>query len=341
MTRTHLAHGQGSRCGRGTLADVVATSTPERFVTCGTCLRLASTEQREAAALAMVDAAAIAERLAAPPPFVPSGPYTPAVGASELAAPDRRIIARSIAGDEPDERGRWSSVREALGAVATARDEGVPLASTSSPSRFGKGKVSGGSTVRVHSVATQLRCIEAEKALEIACSQSVRVNRLLRVEPVHVSIIADLGLLGRRTRTRIAGRKSYRHDREPVLVEDIIAAVKAAGGPRLLTAQVHRVRAKVEGRIAEILYRKELVTRAAMTRGVVSSEKGREQMAAPAGFDVDGWKEIGALIGRGEDTAQRLARRKEDPLPVRWYLGRAIARRADLHAWIARQVEAA
>ena len=325
MTRTHLAHGTGSRCGRGAVVDTITHSTPERIVTCLACLRLSRGARIQAAVVLAAE----------PPPFVPSGPYASPRAASNLDTPGRRIIARSIAGDEPDEHGRWSSVREALGAVATARDEGVPLASTSSPSRFGRGKVSGGGTVR-HSIATQLRCIEAEAALERSI-RDVRVNRLLRVEARYVRAIASLVLLGRRTEHRIPGRKSYRRDREPVPMDDVIAAVHSMGGPTLKGAQVRLAARSIERAVAEVLYAKGLVVRSAVTRGGRMIGKEGSDMAAPHGYDVDGWKEIGALVGRGEDTARKLARRREDPLPVRWYLGRAVAKRADIESWIGRQ----
>lgn len=257
--RTHLAHGTSSRCGRGAAADTITHSTTDRIVTCLACLRLSRPARIEAAvALA-----------AEPPPFVPSGPYASPRAASNLDAPGRRVIARSIAGDEPDERGRSSGFWELGCAAATARDEGVPLASPSNPDRYGKGKVSSGAAGRPHSISTQLRFIEWEMACDKACAYAVRVNRLLRLEPHHTKILVACRL-GRHTRTRIVGRKGVRHDRAPFDIDVGIAGVIASGGPRLLRRQAARVLSEIEYRGNEILYSKGLVARGALLRGAVT-----------------------------------------------------------------------
>ncbi|MBX7191053.1 MAG: hypothetical protein K1X94_03295 [Sandaracinaceae bacterium] len=52
------------------------------------------------------------------------------------------------------------------------------------------------------------------------------------------------------------------------------------------------------------------------------------------GFDLEGFAEIGPVVGVGPKVAARLARRAERPLPVRRYLRFIIARRAELEAWL-------
>lgn len=48
---------------------------------------------------------------------------------------------------------------------------------------------------------------------------------------------------------------------------------------------------------------------------------------------IEGWKEIAAALGVSEDTAQRLAGRAVDPLPVKNFNGRRWARTDELTAW--------
>lgn len=63
-------------------------------------------------------------------------------------------------------------------------------------------------------------------------------------------------------------------------------------------------------------------------------------MPAPAilGYDLDGWKEICAAIGRSENTAREWSRRERDPLPVAYFGKSVVARRAELRAWVAREM---
>lgn len=60
-------------------------------------------------------------------------------------------------------------------------------------------------------------------------------------------------------------------------------------------------------------------------------------MALPEGW-VETWEAIGKVVGRSEDTCQRLATRDLDPLPVTKYGGRMAAKRVDLLAWFEREV---
>lgn len=67
-------------------------------------------------------------------------------------------------------------------------------------------------------------------------------------------------------------------------------------------------------------------------------------MALPKGFDLEGWKEIAGHIGCAISTAEAIAERADDrsPLPViRGYLGRTIAKRAELDAWAERETQLA
>lgn len=60
-------------------------------------------------------------------------------------------------------------------------------------------------------------------------------------------------------------------------------------------------------------------------------------------FDLDGWAEIAGAIGKSgvdERTARRYANRADDPLPVYVGLGRVVARRSEVKAWVRRQLVA-
>ena len=56
-----------------------------------------------------------------------------------------------------------------------------------------------------------------------------------------------------------------------------------------------------------------------------------------AGEIVWGWKDIARVLGRSVDTAQRLAARNEDPLPVFWEFDRPGAYVQAILHWRARQ----
>lgn len=114
--------------------------------------------------------------------------------------------------------------------------------------------------------------------------------------------------------------------------------------------QTQRARAMVRGAMLYELVRIGLLPRPrrmveATHGGIKVLERERERreatMAAPEGWDLDGWKEIGRVVGKSEDTCQRLAGRDDDPLPIDRFLGRPIAKRADVIAWVRREVERA
>lgn len=59
------------------------------------------------------------------------------------------------------------------------------------------------------------------------------------------------------------------------------------------------------------------------------------------GLDLVGWDAIGHALDVSARTAQRLATRERDPLPVRMLVGRARASSEALRAWAEKNARAA
>lgn len=62
-------------------------------------------------------------------------------------------------------------------------------------------------------------------------------------------------------------------------------------------------------------------------------------MRPPPPYDIDGFKELGELLGMSRSSLRRAIARPIDPLPVRPLVnGRVVAESAQVRAWHARQV---
>ena len=71
----------------------------------------------------------------------------------------------------------------------------------------------------------------------------------------------------------------------------------------------------------------------------VSERTEGDAMAAPMGFDLDGWKEILPLLGMTEATARERMMREDDPLPITPWCGRVIAVKSEIAAWLGREAQ--
>lgn len=312
--RTHYSITNDARTACGTMP--TAVSDDRALTTCKLCLR--------ALARVEVELAAERDRRGDAPPAVLDGP-----GQSEVGAEGARAIARSIAGEPVATGARWGSVSSAMAALAMTQDARRSVASSSD--WYGKG--TGGGRTPTTPRETREDTIDLEQAFERACSP-VRVGTELVGRDV-VRAIAEARLLGRRLERKVLDRMG--HDRKSTTLHRAdVSALETAELAGMTRTQVAIVVRAVRRRLAEELARKGLVPARAIAR-----ESGGEQEAEMSAFDLESWKEIAPVVGRSEDQCQRLAKRDRDPLPVSKYLGRVVAKRADVEAWAARQVEAA
>lgn len=100
--------------------------------------------------------------------------------------------------------------------------------------------------------------------------------------------------------------------------------------------------------VGQVIQRGRAAMRAALERkGLVERRVRRatardvegQAMAAPMGFDLDGWKEILPLLGMTEATARERMLREEDPLPITPWCGRVIAVKTEIAAWLSREAQ--
>ena len=248
----------------------------------------------------------------------------PAVHAQRQAPLSRAmhaIIDRSYRG-EVEERVPWVSLDASLDHLGPMFADGRSIRSSSCPDRFGvKAQTSKGVS-------------DPANGWDNATDWDHALDRVTQRIANAVDSGALLGGVEWST-SQLRALVFWRTD------VDTLAA-KVGRTPR----QTQRARALVRGAFVYELVRIGLVPRpravVEVTYGgitVLERERAkRENMAAPEGYDVETWESIGRVVGRSEDTCQRLAARDEDPLPIERYGGRTIARRADLAAWVQREV---
>jgi len=185
---------------------------------------------------------------------------------------------------------------------------------------------------------TRADIIDLETAWARATSRPVRVG-VDDVPPEAVHAIAEARLLGRRVVQPVHERTSQGKvvdRRSTIVVRFPMSALETGEHAGMSRTQIGIVARGVIGRFAAELARKGLVPPRAWAR-----EQQEAEMASAHGYDLESWKDIAPVVGRSEDVCQRMARREEDPLPVRRYIGRVVAKRSEIEAWTLRQIHAA
>ncbi len=301
-------------CGQRDLGDVGLASydtTAEAVsVTCRVCKRmLARAPERRSEP---VDGEAHPGAFAKPQP--------------PISAADHAILQRSLRGEE-EVRHPWTALDALLDHVLPVMEDGRPIRSGSDTDRFG---VLPQRMARVSSDPANGHdnVISFELALSrvtAAIVEGADRGRLLGGVPWTQSTLATLVLY----------RTAQKERPTPEALAEIVGRT---------VRQTQRARALLLGALFFELSRVGLVPRPkslveATYGGVrVLEREGRQPMAAPEGFDLEGFKEIAKLIGRSEDAAQRLAVRDSDPLPVEWFGRLAYAKKPDVRAWLAREM---
>lgn len=320
MSKIHHTTGDGIATCR-MLAVVV--SDDESAVTCRLCLR--------ALAAVAVRIEAERDRRGDLRPAVLDGP-----GRSEIGAGGAMAIARSLAGEPITTGPRWGGVASAWEALVLSQAERRSIASSSSPDRFGQRGGSSSASTPTTPRETQTDLVDVEIARDAACrAMVIGPHRLTAVQVLAIAQARVVGRVvvkpGRMIGGTVVGGGRGRHR-----VIEQVSAEEIATETGLTRHQVGIVVRRVRAEMAPRLARKGLIPESAARRENAVEEES--QMAAVAGFDLEGWKAIAPVTGCSENWCREQAKRSTDPLPVKYYAGRVVAQRAEVVAWVKRQV---
>lgn len=302
------------------------------------------------------EAAAVAVCMA---PMEPQ-PVRPA--AHTLTPAEERIVRRSIAGEDDDETPRLPSLAGFTAAGAASDDWGVPVRSTSSPDRFGKGAMRGGGGRPHDPHLGREQYALAERELErIARTLPTKRTRLgadltgamqvaiwVSVKGPGKLVLRNLYAaeherhakqLAARARKLAEGKDPTRVAQPPAPPRSVYVPERSqrsatevsdelrAHGIDMTPHEVGLVCRRVAALVREAFEGKGWVARA-------KRDEGSEGEMAKGDW-LNGWGEIATHLGVSERTAQRL---KARGLPLRDGLsGGVSARKDELDAWEAKQ----
>ena len=325
MTRKiHLSAGTEldlGLCGMG--ASKTVTADPGA-VTCAVC--------REKMAGALAPAAV---------PFVPSPPAPVVRGAHELSSTGDRAVRRSLAGEDVDDRPRWSSLGKAVERWLITVDDGAPIRGMTPRDGGGGGRSRGSGRDDMLEVARAIDAayptayivvgghrVPREVARDVLCWRlaGAPYNAHEEARSDGRRPVRDKGHLGRHVPTRA----------------QLVELIERAHGVVLTEHQCSLVFARGAERAERLLVKKGIldsraVARAQARRGDRGTKTEGEMACAP-GYDLEGWKEIARAAGLSERT-MREAMRGDDKPPVAEYFGSKVARRAEIVAWAQRLVK--
>lgn len=266
-------------------------------------------------------------------PAVLDGP-----GQSDIGADGAVAIARSLAGEPVTTGPRWGGIASAWEALVRAQAERRSIASASSPDRFGQRGGSGSSPTPTTPRETQTDLVDVEMARDASCRPMTIGEHELTAG--QVLAIAQARIVGRIIRRPVRMVGGTVVEKRGVTCEIVaVTAQEVADETGLTRHQVGMVVRRVRAEMAPRLARKGLIPASVAARETGAEDEKQEDVM-PAGFDLDGWKQISAHMRMSEDACRRLASRDDDPLPVRRLRGlpRVFANKADLDAWEKRQV---
>jgi hypothetical protein len=227
------------------------------------------------------------------------------------------IVARSRAGDDGPRREGWGSIDGALEAWWNIIGRSLIASSTSF------GGAGGGGDGTPAWADRRGRVVWVGVALARACAVGRHFDGdadgdgALDLSPGDCATIVGQYLAGQDDATRIAERL----------------------GPRVTANQVGLVWREIKRSVSRDLEGRGLLPRRAENRDTREVKEAR--MALPAGYDVEGWKEIADELHLSESQARELDRRGELRGIVDSYGGhRVIAKRTSLRAFAASRVRA-
>lgn len=269
----------------------------------------------------------------------------------------RAAVRRSIDGDDEDHTRHAPSMAGFLSALAASYDWGVPIRSSSDPSRYGGGGIGSGGAGRAP-VALQAREEYALAVRELDRVASELTPRLVHsghtfTGPAQVALwsecrgagalelrvikggparkVKGLGLVPASAVVRVPERRK----RDATMLAERLRL----DGIEVTPHEIGIICREVMRRAEAAFIARGWVRSRAKVAAVHEAEEVVE-MGAPIGFDLEGWKDICAVVGRSENTCRLLAARAHDSMPVRVYLGKPIASRAELLRWVAKQAVA-
>lgn len=246
-------------------------------------------------------------------------------GAHALTLREAQLVARSVAGEDEEERTRWRSLDAAFAQYVRVIDDGTPMRSS-----FRNEMPVQGGTGNVRATGRE-EVIAVEVALERAFT-APRTFREVTLSAGDQRRIFELVRFGRvETKRTAPGRKGSIRWRVPCSASEV--AERDLGGA--LTA--HEVGVVV--RAGNTAIARHLVEKGEL-RERASGEERREgkraegdEMAKMPGYDVEGVKEIAQHLDLSPTTVKRLMAREARPLPVRKYLAFILAKKSELDAW--------
>lgn len=298
----------------------------ESAVTCGSCLRMLAEGRAPTIPAA---------------PFAPSGPYTPARGASELDARGARVVIESITGESPEQ---FNDLGHALWAWSHPLPwhDGLRSNGHDADQRGGPGERI--PNAPLHRIAPVAKAIAAACAAGYQRDGGERRVGSVRLSPDDCARIVR-GILGGPREPAISAEQ---------IADDLNAdpARRAIGEHAVTAQQVGRVWAHLRREIGALLWARGLLARQprekvsgplARARDLAYSDgRGQALSEAPVhlpGHDLEGSKAIEQHLGCSSSAVQRYAGRaaSENPLPVTRYAGKLWASKAALDAWRARE----
>lgn len=228
---------------------------------------------------------------------------------------------------------QWSTWQSFLDRYYRMRDDGHALKSTSDPSRF-----EGHSPSQTTPEGDRAQRLIGEYAfairiLEGAYANGLRLSDVPRRELTQSQChsLLEARIVGRLVPSERKGGIGSRVAWEP---SELAAEASKALAFDLTPGDVQSVYL-VGGRFIE---------EALIARGMVSHRDARllagDEMADAADkpWTWESWKEIAGALGRSIGTVKRWSTRDTNPMPVHFVLGRVVARREDVEAWLREEV---
>lgn len=257
-------------------------------------------------------------------------PYT--TRAHTLGAYEHRIASTPV-GDPLPRPPRWDSLSKAAEHWARVVDDGAPIRSAFRTEFVQSSGAADAGICGREDVLAFTRALEAAYRHERhfpQASVSVEAQRLiLEARLCGVPRIEPIG----------CGRKGRVVRRHEVSATELVPLLRERFGLELTVHQVGVIYRDGMRAMRERLERAgELRPMRRSTWKTIGIEEGSEMPRPPDGWDCDGWNEIADAVGLHPDTARKLAKRPSDPLPVADFMGRVIAKKTELDAWLERQV---
>lgn len=227
------------------------------------------------------------------------------------------------------ERPQWSTWQSFLDSYIRLVDDGAGLKSTSNPNRFEGHSPSFEVPSGDQAQRAAGEYAFAVKILETAFTDGLKLSdvpcRVLTQMQCH--LLLEQRVAGRRIAPT---RKGGVWTRVPWQLRELAETASKQVGFDVSAGDVHRVFIEGGRQIEELLLARRLISHrdARLREAEVTINKP---------WDLEGLKEIAGLLGCSADTITRWSEMEDDPFPLRRFMGRIVASRAEVEAWVKRQ----